>query len=95
MTSRRDEITAAVAAHIAAHRRPWLTSEATRLLAIMFADADVCQRNLDSLAAERFARGALLQLLRDLSEAGLVSKEQGKGSASNTYHLHLPPRAQP
>jgi hypothetical protein len=90
MTSRRNDISAAVAAHIATHQRPWLTSEATRLLTIMFADADVCQRNLDSLAAEGFARGALLQLLRDLSEAGLVSKERGKGSAPNTYRLHLP-----
>ena len=60
MTSRGDDITDAVAAHIATHRRPWLTSEATRLLTTMFADADVCQRNLDSLAAEGFTGGALL-----------------------------------
>ena len=60
----------------------------------MFADADVCQRNLDSLAAEGFARGALLQLLRDLSEADLMSKERGQGSAPNTYRLYLPPRRQ-
>ena len=95
MTSRRDDIADAVAAHIATHRRPWLTSEATRLLTIMFADADVCQRNLDSLAAEGFSRSTLVRLLRDLIKAGLVSKEQGKGSASNTYRLQLPLQAQP
>ena len=95
MTSRRDDIADAVAAHIATHRRPWLTSEATRLLTIMFADADLCQRNLDSLVAEGFARGTLVQLLRDLSKAGLVSKERGVGRAPNTYRLQLPPQAQP
>jgi len=95
MTSRRDEIAAAVAAHITTHRRPWLTSDATRLLTIMFADADVCRRNLDSLEAEGFTRGTLVRLLRDLSKAGLVSKERGVGRAPNTYRLQLPPQAQP
>ena len=92
---RRDEITAAVAAHIATHRRPWLTPDATRLLTIMFAEADVCQRNLDSLVAEGFSRGNLVRLLRDLIEAGLVSKERGVSRAPNTYRLHLSPRRQP
>ena len=92
---RQNAIAAAVAAHIATHRRPWLTSDATRLLTIMFADADVCQRNLDSLAAEGFSRSTLVRLLRDLIEAGLVSKERGVGRAPNTYHLLLLPRRRP
>jgi hypothetical protein len=93
---RRDDITAAVAAHIATHQKPWLKPNATRLLIVMFADADVCRRNLDSLVAEGFSRRNLVRLLlRALVEAGLVSKERGVGRAPSTYRLHLPPRKQP
>jgi hypothetical protein len=92
---RQNAITAAVGTHIATHRRPWLTPVATRLLVVMFADSDLCYRNLDSLATEGFSKWTLARLLRGQIEAGLVSKERGKGSAPNTYQLHLPPRRQP
>jgi hypothetical protein len=92
---RRREIEAAIAAHNAAGRRPLLTPEAARLLAAMFAEADVCQRNLESLASEGFSRGILVRLLRGLIEAGFVSKERGVSHAPNTYRLHLPPPRQP
>ena len=95
MTSRRDEIDAAVAAYNATGRKPPLKAvDARQLLTIMFADADVCCRNLDSLWAEGFSAGLLVQLLHNLIETGLVSKERGKGSAPNIYRLHLPPQAQ-
>jgi hypothetical protein len=92
---RQGDIEAALAAHTATHRRPWLTPDAKRLLTAMFAEADVCQRNQESLMAEGFSRGILVQLLRDLIEVGLVSKERGVSRAPNTYRLHLPPRVQP
>ena len=92
---RRDEVAAAVGAYNATGRKPLLADDATRLLTIMFADADVCQRNLDSLVAEGFSRGNLVRLLRALVEAGLVSKERGVSRAPNIYRLHLPPRRQP
>ena len=58
----------------------------------MFADADQCQRNQESLMAAGFSGGTLVQLRDDLIDAGLVSKERGKSRAPNTYRLHLPPR---
>jgi hypothetical protein len=95
MTSRRDEIIAAVATHNAAGRTPLLAAGALRLLTVMFADADVCRRNQESLMAEGFSSGTLVLLLQILIEAGFVSKERGVGRAPNTYRLHLPPRRQP
>jgi hypothetical protein len=92
----QEEIAAAVGAYNAAGRRPPLeAADATRLLTVMFADADICQRNRDSLVAEGFSRGTFAQVLRILIEAGLVTKERGRGSAPNTYRLHLPLRATP
>jgi hypothetical protein len=69
-----------------------LSPRAVRLLTIMFADADVCQRNLDSLVREGFNLGTLLRFLKNLSDAGFISIQRG---APNTYRLHLPPRRQP
>jgi hypothetical protein len=69
-----------------------LSPRAVRLLTIMFADADVCQRNLDSLVREGFNLGTLLRFLKNLSDAGFTSIQRG---TPNTYHLHLPPRRQP
>ena len=88
---RRDEIVAAVAAYNVASRPP-VPSTATRLLAVMFADADACQRSLESLAQEGgFDRAVVVRMLRRLLEAGFLSKQRGQGHDPNTYRLHLPP----
>ena len=88
---RRDDIAAAVAAYNVAGRGPLLPPAATRLLTVMFADADVCQRSIVSLAQEGFDQRNLLRLLVRLIAAGLVSKQPGAGSLPNVYLLHLPP----
>jgi hypothetical protein len=91
-----DEVAAALGAYNATGRRQLPMADVIRLLTVMFADADVCQRNQDSLAAEGFSRGALSRLLQALVESGLVSKERGANRrAPNTYRLHLAPRRQP
>jgi hypothetical protein len=91
-----DDVAAAIGAYNGTRRDPLRVADAIRLLRVMFADADVCQRNLDSLRAEGFTHGTLTPLLRALVETGLVSKERGaKRRDPNTYHLHLPPRRQP
>ena len=90
----QEEIAAALGAYNATGRRQLLMADVMRLLTVMFADADVCQRNLDSLAAEGFSRGNLARLLRLLVVTGLVSKTRGVGGAPNTYHLLLLPRRQ-
>ena len=87
---RRDEIVAAVAAYNVASRPP-VPSTATRLLAVMFADADVCQRSFESLAQEGFDRTIVVRLLRRLQAAGFLSKQRGQGRDPASYHLHLPP----
>jgi hypothetical protein len=90
---RRRDIEAAIAAHNAADGEPRLPPVAVRLLNAMFAEADVCQRNLDSLVAEvRIGKQHLLQLLRALVEAGFVSRQQATSRRlPNIYRLHLPP----
>jgi hypothetical protein len=88
---RRDDIAAAVAAYNVAAPRPLLPPAAARLLTVMFADADVCQRSLASLAQEGFEGRTLLRLLARLIAAGLVSKQPGLGSLPNVYLLHLAP----
>jgi hypothetical protein len=92
---RRDDIEAAVAAYTAAGQRPLLTPKAVHLLHVMFADADTCQRNLDSLAPEGFNPRTLLLLLRRLEVAGFLIKQRGAGRTPNTYRLHLAPWRQP
>jgi hypothetical protein len=57
----------------------------------MFASNDVCQRSLEDIAAEGFARHGLPALLRRLVEVGLLSLERGSAREPNTYRLHLPP----
>jgi hypothetical protein len=88
---RRDDIAAAVAAYNVADRGPRLPPATGRLLTVMFADADVCQRSTESLAGEGFDRRTVLRLLARLVAAGLVSKQPGLGSLPNVYLLHLPP----
>ena len=59
---RRDEIVAAIAAYNDAGQGMLLPAAATRLLTDMFADADVCQRSLESLTWEGFGRHSLPRL---------------------------------
>jgi hypothetical protein len=92
---RQEDIRAAIAAHNGDDREPTLPPEAVRLLAVMFTDADICQRPLDSLVGERFSRRRILRLLDMLVEAGFLTKQSRVGQGPNTYHLHLPPRRQP
>ena len=90
---RKRDIEAAIAAHNATDREPFLPPEAARLLAVMFRQSSVCQRRQDDLAAEGFN---LRPLLRALIGAGFLSRERGRGAgAINVYRLHLPPRRQP
>jgi hypothetical protein len=92
---RRDDIEAAIAAYNATGQEPLLTPKAVHLLSVMFVDADICQRNFDSLVREGFGWRTLLRLLRHLTATGFLSKERGTGKHPNTYRLHLPPRRQP
>jgi hypothetical protein len=92
----QEEIAAALGAYNATGRRQLPMADVMRLLTVMFADGDVCRRNLDSLVAEGFALVALIRLLRALIETSLISKERGKSRTPNTYHLLLlQPRRQP
>ena len=86
---RRDDIVAAVAAYEGHRARA--AAQRPRLLAAMFASNDVCQRSLEDIAAEGFARHGLPALLRRLVEVGLLSLERGSAREPNTYRLHLPP----
>ena len=81
-SSRRRDIEAAIAAYNATDPDMLLPPEAARLLVVMFADADVCQRNLSSFASERFSRPAVTRLVRVLVEAGFVSKTLGVSRVS-------------
>jgi hypothetical protein len=88
---RRDDIVAAVAAYDHADPSAPLPRNTARLLTAMFASDDVCQRSLEDIAAEGFARNRLSVLLRRLVEVGLLSLERGSAREPNTYRLHLPP----
>ena len=93
---RRREIEAAIAAHNRSTdpRTLLLPPEAVRLLAVMFRQSSVCQRKIDSLMEEGFSHRRLRRLLEMLAEAGFLSEKRG-GGVPTTYHLHLPPQAQP
>ena len=88
---RRDDIVAAVAAYDRANPETRLPRNTARLLAALFASEDVCQRSLEDIAAEGFARNRLSVLLRRLVGVGLLSLERGSAREPNTYRLHLPP----
>jgi hypothetical protein len=91
MKSRRQrDIAAAIAAYNDTDPDMLLPPAAVQLLAVMFADADVCQRTIESM--EGIGGKPLLRLLQHLVEIGFVSKEHhiGRGSP-NVYHLHFPP----
>ena len=86
---RREEIIAAVEGYIQAH--PPLPRASGRLLAIMFADGDVCRRSQRELAEEGFNRKQLPRMLRGLLAAGFISKRPGAARVPDAYRLHLPP----
>jgi hypothetical protein len=88
---RRDDIVAAVVAYDRADPSAPLPHNTVRLLTAMFANDDVCQRSLEDIAADGFARDRLPALLRRLVEPGLLSLERGSAREPNTYRLHLPP----
>ena len=84
--SRRDVIIAAVEAH-----EPPLPRAAARLLAIMFAEQDVCAVSQEALRAEGFSK-SLPRLLRALVDAGIVSRQAGASRVPDTYRLLLEAR---
>jgi len=88
---RRDDIVATVGAHDSANPSAPLPRNTARLLAVMFANDDVCQRSLEDIAAEGFARSRLPVLLRRLVDVGLLSRERGSARAPDIYRLHLSP----
>jgi hypothetical protein len=90
MTTRREEIAAAVAAYDAANPQAPLPRNSVRLLIAMFPAGDVCNRSLDAIAAQGFGRQHLPRTLYRLTTAGFVSRQ-----GLDTYRLHLPPRRQP
>jgi hypothetical protein len=93
---RKRDIEAGVAAHNrTAPARQELPPEVARLLAVLFAQDDVCQRSVGSLLAEGFGRAAVIRLLRGLTAAGFVSKDPGRKGLTGTFRLHLPSRRQP
>jgi hypothetical protein len=88
---RRDNIVAAVAAHDSANPSATLPRNAARLLAVMFPSEEVCQRSLQAIAEEGFARKSLPGLLKHLAEAGFLSRQPGSGAVPDTYRLLLSP----
>jgi hypothetical protein len=88
--ARRESIAAAVEAYDRAHPGRPLPRPAARLLAAMFGDGDVCQRSLEDIAAEGFSRKTLLITLRQLVEAGFLSRQQTSTREPYVYRLHLP-----
>ena len=90
---RKRDIEAAVAAYNDSDGAFLLPPEAARLLEVMFPRGSVCQRGFWSLVALGFDERALRALLRALTDAGFLSKDEPprpRGVAA-TYHLHLPP----
>jgi hypothetical protein len=88
---RREEIAAAVEAWNQDHPTARLPRRAAQLLAVMFAEADVCQLSHQDLAARGFG-GALPKTLRALVAAGFMSRQAGAGSVPDTYRLQLEDR---
>jgi hypothetical protein len=89
----KEDIEAAVAAYNRADRRTApLSPDVVRLLAAMFPRDIVCQRTIESLAAEGFDKRILPPMMRALIAAGFLSKDPGRQGLTSTYRLHMPPR---
>ena len=89
---RRDDIVAAVAAYNRAHPSAPLPRNAARLLAVMFATEDVCQRSLEDTGGRGVRPKTLPAVLRRLVEAGFLSQAaRARSRVPDTYRLHLPP----
>ena len=84
--SRREAVFAAVEAHNRTHPAAPLPRPAARLLAVMFADQDVCCMSQQALVAEGFGK-SLPGVLRALVEAGFVSRQTGTSRVPDTYRL--------
>jgi hypothetical protein len=89
MTTRGEEIEAAVAAYDQANPFALLPRNAAQLLAAMFPTGEVCQQTVADIAALGFSRRHLPGTLHYLVKAGFLSWERG---SPPTYRLHLPPR---
>ena len=89
---RRDDIVAAVAAYDSANPSAPLPRNAARLLAVMFASEDVCQRSLEDIAAEGFGRSRLPGAVAAPGRGWIpVAGSAGSARVPDTYRLHLPP----
>jgi hypothetical protein len=87
------EIEAAITAYNATDPEALLPPGAARLLVMMFPRSDVCQRSVaDLMAVTSDRRRVVSRLLRLLTEAGFLSKEESLGRVANLYRLRLPPR---
>ena len=95
--SRRAAIFAAVEAYNRARPGAKLPRSAALLLAVTFANDDVCCVSQQTLRAEGFGND-VARVLRALVEAGLLSRQQSvaapdrhkPGSGPYAYRLHLP-----
>jgi hypothetical protein len=86
---RREEIAAAVAAYNRANPTARLPHSAARLLAVMFAESDICRLSQLDLVTRGFG-GGLSKVLRALVEAGFMTKQAGGGRGPDTYRLNPP-----
>ena len=91
LTSRRDAVFSAVEAHNRANPAGRLPRSAARLLAVMFAEADVCRLSQLELGTRGFG-GTLPSVLRALVAAGFMSKQPGAARVPDTYWLRLEDR---
>ena len=95
--SRRAAIFAAVEAHNRAHPGAKLPRSAALLLAVTFADDDVCCVSQQTLRAQGFGN-TVASVLRALVAAGLMSRQEvaaspdrhQRGAPPHTYRLRLP-----
>ena len=97
---RRAAIFAAVEAYNRAHPGAKLPRSAALLLAVTFADDDVCCVSQETLRARGFGN-TVASVLRALVAAGLLSRQEAvappdrhlRGKPPYTYRLHLPAEA--
>ena len=87
---RRDALFAAVQTHNDANPTAPLPRQAALLLAVMFAEADVCCLAQAELVDRGVSRRTLPNTLRALVAAGFMSREAGTAHrAPDTYRLRL------